>query len=74
LMEKSPEKIQLRRSWISTGKIIQKTKDNLCVVRQFWGARATNKRQDISTLHCPTSEFRFICGALWFLVSAALRF
>jgi hypothetical protein len=58
-MEKSPDKIQLRRSWIFTGKIIQKTKDNLRVLRQFWGARATKQRHDISALHSPTSEFRF---------------
>src|SRR5712691_11373936 len=57
-MEKGPDKVQLRRSWISTGEIIQESKDNLRVVSRLSGRRARNWMNDTSPPHYPTSNFR----------------
>src|SRR5258708_7790829 len=57
-MEKAPNKIQLRRSCISTGEAIQNTKDSLSVVSRFQGARAGEPSDDVPRSPYPTSEFR----------------
>jgi hypothetical protein len=52
LKEKSRDKIQLRRSWISTRGIVQKTQDNLHILSRFSDARARKRMHDISSSHC----------------------
>src|ERR1035437_996277 len=47
LKKKSPDKIQLRRSWISTRKATHNTEDNLAVLSRFQGARARKRRDEI---------------------------